>query len=326
MNRILTILLVVTPLLAQAEGPHSIATFPFSGAQVDSSAARQVSDLLSIELARSDKVRIIDRSQVASTIGSAEACQADSCAIQAGRLLDVQDILLGSVGRIGESFTISARVVDVQSGRVLASVLEAASGSIDSAVAELVPRIARKLLSRLPTDTIKPSVQAKSPRNTPPIDPWVTRHKGFHPRIGLIVGYPSMLEAPLGVRAGVEWNGFGGAVGLSPTFPIIGQVMGNMDDKLEMSRLVPALTAYYAWRYLQFELTYGDVAFQDRGDGDGTKIATYSTNVRFDVGEPGGLSLFLGASVVRYWHNDFSPNDNTSGTIPLINFGLVLSN
>lgn len=318
------------PLRAQSV-PRSVAALPFSGAEVDSVVARQVSDMLSNELARSGRLRILDRSQSASALGSkgfqqAATCQAEECAVQAGRLLDVQGVLLGSVGRIGESFTISARIVDVRSGRVLASVLDAASGSIDSATAGLVPRIARKLLSRLPADSIAPTPPRKAKAPTTPSDPWTARHLGFHPRIELLAGIPDIEEGPISVRIGAEWNGFGLSIGQG-----LLQSFLEYSQRAQISSVSPAITASWAWKYLQFDFTCAwlDVfdTYEDRDQmaRNDEHLRSYSINGRFDVLEPGGLSLLLGGELVtsRFTDTFRSPR---SMAFPLVHFGVVLSN
>jgi hypothetical protein len=48
-------------------------------------------------------------------------CTSDECLVEAGKLLGVQKMLAGSVGKFGTVYTIELRIIDVQSGKIEAS-------------------------------------------------------------------------------------------------------------------------------------------------------------------------------------------------------------
>jgi TolB-like protein len=43
-------------------------------------------------------------------------CTSEECAVEVGQLLGVQNMIGGSIGRVGDTFTIDARMISVQSG------------------------------------------------------------------------------------------------------------------------------------------------------------------------------------------------------------------
>lgn len=318
-------------VLAQTS-PRSVAVLSFSGESVDSVVSREISNALASELSHNPKVRVLDRSQAQASLkskgfDSGGSCQASSCAIEAGRLLSVQDVVIGTVGKLGDSYSISARVVDVHTGLVAASTLEATTSTLDTAVATLVPRIAARLVSRLPADTAPHAASVK--KNPTPLltDPWILRHKGFHPRIEGLLGYPDPMEAVVSVRAGAEWNGIGISVGIGPFLPIV----NKLDDDDHASLVIPALTGYWAWNAYQLEFTYAalhwvSAPYNNAGGQtrDRYELQSFSINARFDVLEPGGLALLLGAGVLRCdRHYD---ERNSTLYIPGIHFGVVFSN
>ena len=48
-------------------------------------------------------------------------CVTSECAVEVGNMLGVQQMIGGSIGKVGSIYTVSARVIDVQTGEVLKS-------------------------------------------------------------------------------------------------------------------------------------------------------------------------------------------------------------
>lgn len=325
----LLFLLATSSLISAQTASRSVAVLPFSNNAVDSIISREISDAITSELSHSTKVRILDRFQAQASLeskgfGTGGSCQASDCAIEAGRLLSVQDVLIGSVGKLGDSYSISARIVDAHTGLVIASALEATTSTLDTVVAILVPRIAARLVSRLPADTTPhaPFVKKNSAAQLP-ANPWLLRHQGFHPRVECLLGYPDPMEALVSIRAGFEWNGFGFSAGMGPAAPLV----YALDDYVRTTLVIPALTGYWAWKAYQFELTYAALRYQSspyKSAGglarDHYTFQSFSANTRFDVLAPGGLSLLLGVGVLRY------DESNSTLYIPGLHFGVAFSN
>jgi hypothetical protein len=96
------------------------------------------------------------------------ACDTASCDLEIGKLLAVDQIVSGRVGRVGTTWTISARRVSVQSGEVLRSVTRNVRGEIDQVLTDLVPQVAAGLLDSAGKTPVATSVPA------PPVEPSVT--------------------------------------------------------------------------------------------------------------------------------------------------------
>ena len=48
-------------------------------------------------------------------------CITSECAVEVGRMLGVQQMVAGSIGKVGTVYTVSARIFDVQTGKILKS-------------------------------------------------------------------------------------------------------------------------------------------------------------------------------------------------------------
>lgn len=58
-------------------------------------------------------------------------CTSSECLIEAGQLLNVEQMLGGSVGKIGNTYTIEIRLIDIMTGKILAMATEDIEGKID---------------------------------------------------------------------------------------------------------------------------------------------------------------------------------------------------
>lgn len=142
------------PVAAPVKPMPTVAVLALASQGVDSSSALVLTDALSDELHRSGKVRVMERSQMAGVLKEqgfqqSGACDGSECAVQAGRLLGIQKIVVGSLGRFGNSYTVQLRGVDVGSGEILCSVRRVQRGELDAILTDLLPKLARELAARL---------------------------------------------------------------------------------------------------------------------------------------------------------------------------------
>lgn len=135
-----------------------VAVTSFEGRKVDSIDARTLSDALSDNLVRSNKVRVIERMQMNAILQeqgfqSSGACDNEECAVEIGKLLGVSRIVIGSVSKLGRVYSMSVRMVDVQTGEILKSSMRNSSGRIEELLTISVPELAQELVSTKSVNT-----------------------------------------------------------------------------------------------------------------------------------------------------------------------------
>lgn len=131
-----------------------VAIMPLRGQGVDSSSSEVVSDALADELLATRKVRVMERAQMQNILREqgfqqSGACDGSECAVEVGKLLSIDRMVVGSFGKLGGSYTLSLRLVDVQTGEVLASSRRMRKGEIDDVVRGIVPETASDLVRGL---------------------------------------------------------------------------------------------------------------------------------------------------------------------------------
>lgn len=143
----------VAPAVSNA-GPRIVAVMPLTPNGVDTASALVLTDALSDELIRGGKVRVMERSQVDKILAEqgfqqSGACDGSECAVQMGRLLGIDRMVVGSVGRIGAAYVLTVRGVDVGTGEVLASVRRQQVGALENVLTQLLPPLSSELGDRL---------------------------------------------------------------------------------------------------------------------------------------------------------------------------------
>jgi len=166
---------ILAPLSAAAEEPVGLAVLDLDAIGVSPLEARALSEKLRSSIStlilspggnikqpyslleRSQMDKIIEQFNVQNT-----GCTDISCAVEFGQMLNVQQILIGSVSLVGQLYLVSLRIVDVGSSMILASKEGQVRGSIDDVIG-LVDTVGREILTGETGQTPPPQETAKKP-------------------------------------------------------------------------------------------------------------------------------------------------------------------
>jgi len=90
--------------------------------------AALVTDRLRLEIVQTGCFEVFERGQMnlileEQGLQQSGACSESECLVEFGKLIGVPRIIGGSVGKIGQSYTINVKLIDVSSGRILAPVI-----------------------------------------------------------------------------------------------------------------------------------------------------------------------------------------------------------
>ncbi len=112
--------------------------------------SRTVSDRLRGELIATDSFTVLERGQMDAILREqgfqqSGACSEASCIVEVGQLLAVHKMVGGSIGRVGRSYSVNLKVIDVQSGRIERQVAEDVRCSKEQLVSFHVRQLARRM-------------------------------------------------------------------------------------------------------------------------------------------------------------------------------------
>ena len=112
----------LTLVIAQDSRP-SVAVLDFDAKGIPTYEAETLTERLRSEIANTNAVRLTDRKLLEKILQEQglqqSGCTTDECAAEVGQLLGAQFIISGSIGKLGNSFTIDAKMVSVTTGAVV---------------------------------------------------------------------------------------------------------------------------------------------------------------------------------------------------------------
>lgn len=93
---------------------------------------------------------VVERSQMNKIFEQFEiqdtGCTDVSCAIEFGKMLNVEKIIIGSIGLVGETYSISARIVDIETAKTSAVADYVFTGPRDNLLITGIPNIVNELM------------------------------------------------------------------------------------------------------------------------------------------------------------------------------------
>jgi TolB-like protein len=169
---LLLLLAMAFPANSLAQSQGTAALLPLTGKQVTQDEADILTDALINELQKTGSFQMMERSQMDQILKEqgfqqSGACDAGQCAIEMGRLLGIQRMLTGSIGRLGDTYVLSTRMVDVKTGAILKSTSRNVKGSISDCLSDLLPGVAKDLAKGEVKVAAKPVV-VDEPKPLPP--------------------------------------------------------------------------------------------------------------------------------------------------------------
>jgi len=155
---------IVLPLMSNLQAQHRtvrVAVLDLKGEGVSPSEARTLTDRFRSELVQTNVFTVLEREQMDAVLEEQgfqqSGCVSDECMVEIGKLIGVQAMIGGSIGKIGQTYTLDLRIIQVETGKILRTVSEDYKGDVDGlldvlkiAANRLAGRAAKK---KIETDT-----------------------------------------------------------------------------------------------------------------------------------------------------------------------------
>ena len=116
---ILSITLFSSP--AYAQNKPMVAVLPFSPVGVSEAEAQILTRLFETALVNTNAFYVIEQTQAGEILEAQEyslgGCTDEACAVEIGKLLAAENIILGTVSKLGAKFIVTGKIIDVTSGK-----------------------------------------------------------------------------------------------------------------------------------------------------------------------------------------------------------------
>tara|TARA_B100001250_G_C19563982_1_gene684622 strand:- start:87 stop:785 length:699 start_codon:yes stop_codon:yes gene_type:complete len=145
-KKIIIKFLITGIILGQIE---NVAVFDFSNNGIDDDEVVMLTDRLRTELVKYGKVNLVERSKINEVLTEQKlqlsGC-VDECLIEVGKILGASSIITGSIGKIGNYYSINARKINATTSKIENAVSYDSRDNIDDLLVSGIKIVAGKLL------------------------------------------------------------------------------------------------------------------------------------------------------------------------------------
>ena len=135
------IILTIISSFIFAQTKPTAAVLDFEGSGITAQEAQVLTQRLGSELVNTGALIMVERNQMSEIMEEQgfqqSGCTSAECAAEIGALLGVQKMITGSFGKIGNTYTIEARMFAVETGQTQKTVSKTYKGEVDG----LLPQI-----------------------------------------------------------------------------------------------------------------------------------------------------------------------------------------
>ena len=135
------ICLVLTSLLYSQDFRQTVAVIDFDASGISQLEATSLTNRFRTAVGDVGMMRLVERGMMEEVLTEQgfqqTGCTSEECAVEVGQLLGVQNMIGGSIGRVGDTFTIDVRMISVQSGVSLVTKQKTYAGKVDGLIIEI---------------------------------------------------------------------------------------------------------------------------------------------------------------------------------------------
>ena len=118
-----------------AEGKQTVAILDFEGRGINQMEAATLTDRLMSEMVATNAVIMVERNQMNEILQEQglqqSGCTSSECAAEVGALLGVQNMVSGSFGKLGNTYTVDAKMFSVETGATRRTSSKTHKGDVD---------------------------------------------------------------------------------------------------------------------------------------------------------------------------------------------------
>ena len=141
MKKPLAILFLIFSLVFAQDSSQTVAVIDFDASGISQLEATSLTNRFRTAVGDVGVMRLVERGMMEEVLQEQgfqqTGCTSEECAVEVGQLLGVQNMIGGSIGRVGETFTLDVRMISVQSGISLVTKQKTYAGKIDGLIIEV---------------------------------------------------------------------------------------------------------------------------------------------------------------------------------------------
>jgi TolB-like protein len=127
----------------------NIAVVDLEAYGISDTEVQALTNRLRVELFQTGRFAVVERDQMRAIMEEQDfqqtGCTTNECLVEVGQLLNVQQIIAGSISKVGDVFSIEVRVIEVLTGEIVNAAIVDVMGTISDVLTEGIERAAVRL-------------------------------------------------------------------------------------------------------------------------------------------------------------------------------------
>ena len=166
MKRIFNNFLLLTIFLSISFAKTTVAVLEFEGRSISKDEALTLTDRFRSEIIKTNKYIVVERGAMKEILKEQgfqqSGCISNECIVEVGALLGVQQMVGGSIGKIGNLYSISARIIDIETGEIIAVTDYDYEGNIGNLLKYGMKSVVLELVGERKVEVIPPQTGLKT--------------------------------------------------------------------------------------------------------------------------------------------------------------------
>jgi TolB-like protein len=135
----------------QAHPKINIAVLDFDArGGISKEEAASLSDIFQSRLVEFGEFNVVDRSRIKVILQEqgfqqSEACSQVECIVEAGKILKVEKMFAGTIGKVGRVYNVNIQLIDITTSQIIQNKSRQHSGDVDELATEIVPEMAKEM-------------------------------------------------------------------------------------------------------------------------------------------------------------------------------------
>ncbi len=146
----------------------NIAVIDLDPTGISNNETEFLSDRLRTELFETGKFQVVEREKMNAILHEQgfqqTGCTSVECAIEIGQLLNVRVMVAGSIGKIDDIYSLSIRMIDVETGAIIRTATRDYEGKLSEVLTDIIPEISQELAEAERTEEAR-TVEEEIPVN-----------------------------------------------------------------------------------------------------------------------------------------------------------------
>jgi len=124
--------------------------------------AASLSDAFQGQIIETGEFIVVDRNRIKSILQEqgfqqSEACSQVECIVEVGKILKVEKMFAGTIGKVGKIYTINIQVIDIATAQIIQNKSRRHSGDIEDLLTDIIPELAAEMAKELTGKDVKVS-------------------------------------------------------------------------------------------------------------------------------------------------------------------------